>query len=192
MKKKVRMRISKSLKICCGVTVFLIVSVAVTILVLWLAVLKPKQPKITTQELTLKHLNLEIDPLHLDVTLGLLLTIHNPNHASYTYENSTANVTYRGSPAAEAPLQHDTIPARGDHDISTDVVLNVDSLVTNPGFPGDLGAGCLNFTSSTTLHGKAKVLNLFKIKATTYSTCHISVYIFQNNASSVCDSRFKY
>lgn len=154
--------------------------------------LKPKQPKITTQELTLKHLNLEFDPLQLNVTLGLLLTIHNPNHASYTYQNATANVTYRGSPAAQAPIQQDTIPARGDHDISPDVVLDVGSLVTNPGFPADLLAGCLNFTSSTTLHGRAKVLNLFKIKATTYSTCHISVYILTNNASSVCHSRFQY
>ncbi|XP_057764873.1 uncharacterized protein LOC130985770 [Salvia miltiorrhiza] len=184
------MRIPKSLKICGGVTALVIVSLFVIVLVLWLTVLKPKQPKITMQQATLKHLHFY--DLQINVTLGLLLTVKNPNHASFRYENTTAYISYRGSPVAEAPIEADTIPARRDHDISTDLVVDADRLVANSGFLGDVLAGCLNFTSSTTLHGRAKVLNLFKITATTYSTCDISVYIFYGNATSVCNSKFKY
>ncbi|KAH6773799.1 COBRA-like protein 10 precursor [Perilla frutescens var. frutescens] len=166
--------------------------VLVVSLSLWFTILKPRQPKLLTQQLSLKNVNLLLGPLQLNVTLGLLLTVENPNRASYKYDNTTAFITYRGSPAAEAPIQQDTIPSRGNHNITTDVLLHVDALVTNPSFLADFLAGCLNFTSSTTLHGKAKVLNFFKIKATTYSTCDISVYIFTQNSTSVCKSQFKY
>lgn len=108
------------------------------------------------------------------------------------YDNTTAYITYRGTPAAEAPIEEGTIPARGECDISTDVLVIVDKLVSNADFPADYAMGCLNFTSSATFHGKAKVLNFLKIKATTYSTCDISVYVQFQNASSVCSSKVKY
>ncbi|KAL1537362.1 hypothetical protein AAHA92_29886 [Salvia divinorum] len=185
------MRIPKSLKICGIITAVVIVTLIVTVLVLWLAVLKPKNPKITLQQVTLEHISLGSD-FQINVTLGMLLTVKNPNHASFRYENTTAFVSYRGSPVAEAPIQEDTIPARGSRDISTDLFVDADSLVANAGFGEDVAARRLNFTSSTTLHGRAEVLNLFKMTATTYTTCVISVYIDTQNATSVCNSKFKY
>lgn len=186
------MRISKAWKICIGVTLSLIIIIVVAVVVLWFTLLKPKQPKITTNDVTLTHVNLVLLPPHVDVTLRLSLTVDNPNRASFAYENTTAYISYRGAPAAQAPLVQDTIPARGDRNITTDLTLNMDSLVSNPDFQKDFDAGCFNFTSSTTLSGKAKVLNLFRKKVTTYSTCQISVYIFSQNATSLCSSKYKY
>ncbi|KAG6392309.1 hypothetical protein SASPL_146525 [Salvia splendens] len=154
-------------------------------------VLKPKNPKITMQQATLKHISFGSD-FQINVTLGMLVTVNNPNHASFRYENSTAFVSYRGAPVAEAPIQEDAIPARGSHDISTDLFVDGDRVVANPGFMEDLAARRFNFTSSTTLHGRAKVLNLFKITATTNSTCVISVDVDAQNATSLCNSKFNY
>ncbi|XP_042028479.1 uncharacterized protein LOC121775466 [Salvia splendens] len=185
------MRIPRSLKICGIVTIVVIVSFIVTVLILWFALLKPKNPKITMQQVTLKHLSFGFD-FEINVTLGMLVTVNNPNHASFRYENTTAFVSYRGSPVAEAPVQEDTIPARRSHDIRTDLFVDGDRVVANPGFMEDLAARRFNFTSSTTLHGRAKVLNLFKITATTYSTCVVYVDVDAQNATSVCNSKFKY
>lgn len=185
------MKISKPWRICIAVTLILIILIIVTLVVVYFTLLKPKQPKITTNQATLKHINFAVLPLHLDVTIGLFLTIENPNRASFAYENTTAFIAYRGTPAAQAPIGSDVIPARGDRNITADVTMNVDSLVSNDNFLADLDAGCFNFTSETMLRGEAKVLNLFKVKGTTHSTCQVSVYIFFQNATSVCTSKFK-
>lgn len=172
-------------------TAFVIVCILVVVLVLWFAVLKPKQPKVSAQQVTLIHLYADTAG-QLNVTLGLLVRVDNPNHASYRYENTTAYISYRSSPVAEAPIEHDAIPARGDLNISSDMVLDAHRLLATAGFDEDFAAGCFNFSSSTTLHGRAKVLNLFKLTATTNSTCHISVYIASSSAIFVCDTKFKY
>ncbi|KAK4439313.1 hypothetical protein Salat_0266200 [Sesamum alatum] len=183
---------SRALKICCFATATLIATLLAAILIIYFTMLKPKQPKITTQQVTLKSFSGLLNPLHLNVTLGIVVTVDNPNYGSFKYDNTTAFISYRGTHAAEASIEEDTIPARGKHDISTDVLVIVDNLVTNYYFPEDYASGCLNFTSLTTLHGQAKVLNFLKIKATTYSTCDISVYVLTQNASSVCRSKLLY
>ncbi|XAR53772.1 hypothetical protein NMG60_11022453 [Bertholletia excelsa] len=176
----------RTLKICCIVFAILLVTLLVAGIVVYFALLRPKQPKITVQDVTLKHIKL------LNVTLGISLTIDNPNYGSFAYENSTAFVTYREELVARAPIEEDTVPARGKLGISTTVVVTGDKLINNPYFGADFRTGCLNFTSSTTLHGKAKVLKLFKIKATFYSSCNISVFVLTLNATFVCRSKVKF
>lgn len=100
-------------------------------------------------------------------------------------------MTYRGDPAAEALIEADTIPARADHDLNTTVLIDSDGFSKNPNFLGDLLSGCLNFTSSTALHGKVTVWKILKLKARTVSTCDISVFTKFQNASSVCKSKIK-
>lgn len=170
----------------------IIVTLFVVILTLSLTIFKPKQPKITTQQVTLDDFNLLFNPFSLNVTLGLVVTVDNRNYGSFKYDNTTAYVTYHDTAAAEAPIEEDTIPARAKHDVSTEVVVNVNSLVFNPNFAADFAAGCLNFTSTSTFHGKAKVLRFLKIKTSVYSTCDISVYTKTQNSSSVCTSKLKY
>ncbi|KAL0353235.1 UNVERIFIED_CONTAM: hypothetical protein Sangu_0904800 [Sesamum angustifolium] len=181
---------TRALKICCFATAIVIATLLAAILIIYLTMLKPKQPKITTQEVTLKVFNGMLNPLHLKCHTRHK-TVDNPNYGSFKYDNTTAYVTYHGTPAAEAEIEEDTIPARGKHDVSTNVLVNVDNL-TNYYFQEDFASGCLNFTSSMTLHGLAKVLNFLKIKATAYSTCDISVYVLTQNASSVCRSKLIY
>ncbi|KAJ8545993.1 hypothetical protein K7X08_018576 [Anisodus acutangulus] len=125
----------------------------------------------------------------IDIAVGNCL---DRNYGSFTYDNSIAYVTYRGDPAAEAPIEADTIPARADHDLSTTVLVDSDGFSKNPNFLGDAFSGCLNFTSSTTLHGKVTVWKVLKHKATTISTCDISVFTKFLNATSVCKSKIKF
>ncbi|KAL9146613.1 hypothetical protein ABFS82_13G122100 [Erythranthe guttata] len=182
----------RSVKICCIVTLIVVVTVFAVILTLALTILKPKQPKITTEQVNLENFNIIFNPFSLNFTLGLVVNVNNPNYGSFQYDNTTAYVTYRDTPAAEAPIEEDTIPARGELDVSTTVLVVVNNLISNPGFPADILAGCLNFTSLTTFHGEAKVLRLLKIKATVHSTCYISVYLQSQTSSFVCASELKY
>ena len=56
-------------------------------------------------------------PFLLNVTMGITVTINNPNYGSFKYGNSTMSVTYHRDLVAEAPIEVDKIPARGKHDI---------------------------------------------------------------------------
>ncbi|KAK2968135.1 hypothetical protein RJ640_001157 [Escallonia rubra] len=160
--------------------------------VLFLTILKPKQPRITTPAVYLEYIKWEPFPFHLNVTLGIIVTIDNRNYGSYKYENSTAYLSYHGNVTGEAPIGEDTIPARGKHNISTNVVIQGEKIVENPNFVIDFATGSLNLTSSTTLHGKATVLKLFKTKATSHCTCNISVLVEAQNVTSVCSSKVKF
>ncbi|KAF3613840.1 hypothetical protein BC332_05676 [Capsicum chinense] len=186
-------RTKKALKIGCGFTVILLLTILIVAITLYFTILKPKDPKVTTQSVTLESIRFEPFPaFHLNVTIGLILAIHNRNYGSFKYDSSIANVTYRGDPAAEALIIADTIPARADHDLNTTVLIDLDGFSKNPNFLGDLFSGCLNFTSSTILHGKVTVWKVMKLKATTVSTCDISVFTKFQNATSVCKSKIKF
>ncbi|XP_071687896.1 uncharacterized protein [Rutidosis leptorrhynchoides] len=176
----------KPLIICCAVTLGLVLIISITSITLYFTLFKPKQPKITTQSVTLDSFSSDVfDITNTNVTLGVTITVNNPNYGGFKYENSTSYVTYHGDFVAEAPVMEDTIPARGVHDVSTTVLVVGKSLLTNPSFLGDLGSNTLNFTAITGLKGKAIVFKYFKKKATTMTTCDISVHIIGKNSTSV-------
>ncbi|XP_021295156.1 uncharacterized protein LOC110424790 [Herrania umbratica] len=179
-------------KICCGVTAILFIIVAVVFVILTFTLFKPKDPKITPQSVTLESIDLVVFPvIKGNVSLGLVVTVDNPNYGGFKYMNSTAYVNYRGNLVAEAPIESDSIPARAKHNISTTVIVFADKLATDPNFPTDFLSGVLNFTSSTILHGKVRVLNLLKLKASSSSGCNISILVQTESVDSVCKSKIR-
>lgn len=162
------------------------------LVVLFFTVLKPKEPKIVSQPVTMAGFKLEVFPaVELNITLGILVMVDNRNYGSFKYQNTTAYISYRGEVVAEAPIADGTIPARGKHNISTTVNLIPDKLVKNPYFLADaVGTGILNFTSTTTLHGKVSLFKLFKMKGTSYCTCDISIFVIPKTVDSVCKAKF--
>ncbi|KAG6638970.1 uncharacterized protein LOC122278380 [Carya illinoinensis] len=167
-------------------------TVLVVAVVLFFTVLKPKDPKIIAQPISLEKLKLQVLPVFgLNLTLGILVTVDNRNYGSFKHDASTAHVSYRGNVVAETPIEADTIPARRKQNISTSVEITADKLLTNLDFWVDFAIGILNFTSGTTLHGKASLFKLFKTKVSSYTTCHISILIQTKRVDSVCKSRVK-
>ncbi|CAI9087802.1 OLC1v1021975C1 [Oldenlandia corymbosa var. corymbosa] len=187
-------RIPRGVKICCAITTILVIIIVVVAVVLFVTVLKPKKPNLTTKSVTLDNIRLEVLPIfRLNVTLGIVVTVDNHrNYGSFKYDNSTVFVYYRKIQAAQAPVQADTIPARARHDVSATVTVVGDNLFPDPSFWVDLNSGVLNFTSSVSLHGKATAWKILKVKLTTFTTCNISVFIATQNASSFCQSKLMY
>ncbi|CAL5207302.1 unnamed protein product [Lathyrus oleraceus] len=185
------LKCSKGLKICCAVTSIFLIVVLVILLVLFLTDFKRKDPTITLQSVKFGRFFFDVSPIiDLNASLAILVTVDNPNHGSFTYQNSTAYLNYRGRLLAEAPLLEDTIPALKSHNITT--LLNVYVDVTQvPDLLGDYLSGIINFTSSTTLVGKIKILKFIKFKATSYSTCEILVYTRNQTVDSTCNTQLK-
>lgn len=183
---------SRGLKICCGITAILIILLLVSLLILFLTVFKPKDPIIILQPVKLHRFDLTVFPvIELNVSLFIVATVKNRNHGSFTYQNSTAIVNYRGQKVAEAPILGDTVPDRGELNVSMNMNVFADKLVQDNHFGDDFLNGVVNLTSETTLRGKVMILSLFKVKATSFSTCSISVFIRDRIANSTCKSTIK-
>ncbi|KAF7811139.1 late embryogenesis abundant protein [Senna tora] len=99
----------------------------------------------------------------LNVSLGVVATVKNPNYGSFSYGDSTTSVFYRGNEVAEGPIHGDTIPSHGEVNVSTTLDVTADKFAKDPNFFNDVKSGVVNLTSSTTLHGKVKILSLFKL-----------------------------
>lgn len=182
----------RGLKICIGFTAIFFIMILVVFVVLFITILKPKEPKIVTQPVSLENVELQVSPvIRLNVSLGILIIVSNPNYGSFAYQETTSHVKYHGNVVAEAEIEDGTIPAHRKHNISTIANIFADKLISDGNFLGDYINGVLNFTASTTLHGKVNLLKFFKMKATSYSTCEISVFVQSKTIDSHCKSRVK-
>ncbi|KAI4371128.1 hypothetical protein MLD38_019395 [Melastoma candidum] len=183
----------KFFKFCCITTFVLLLIVAATFVAIYFTILKPKNPEMVMQPVELEGFSLtSILPPILHVKLGVTVTVDNHNYGSFKYENGTTYIKYRETVVAEALIEGDTLPARAKHNISTTVNLSADKLVLNRDFLMDYNSGWLNVTSTTMLHGRVKVLKLFKMKATTYSNCDTSIDLKNQTSVSFCNHKIKY
>ncbi|XP_030462351.1 uncharacterized protein LOC115682306 [Syzygium oleosum] len=183
----------RGLKICCFTSAVFLAILTIIIVTLSLTIFKPKQPQITAHPIGLKNIRFNVTTTNvtLDVTLSMLVTIDNPNYGGFEYKSTTGYVNYHGSTVAEVPIEHNKIPARAKVNITTSTDLIADKLVLNPSLWEDVASGCLNFTSTATLHGKVSMAKIFNFHATAYSTCYILFHIQSQTVDSKCKSRIK-
>lgn len=178
-------------KICCGVVTLLILILLVVLIALFMTILKPKQPKIQAQDAILQGIAFKPLPaFKLNVSLALVVTIKNPNYGSFEYKNGTATIYYHEEEVAAVQIEDGEIPARDTQDIRNSVIVIADKLILNNYFLFDFLTGCFNFTSSSTIHGKASLFKIMKTHATAVTDCNILVCL--NNATdSSCHSKMK-
>lgn len=182
----------KRLKICCGVALILLIVFVVISLILYFAMLKPKEPHVTPHPASLENIQLRIFPkFRLNVTLGMVITIRNPNYGSFKYKNTKAYISYRGTIIAEVPIEPEVVPARGELNIRTYASVTADKLVLNHHFLRDLVTGRFDLTSSATLQGTVSVLKVFKLRAEVFSTCDISIVVLTQGLESKCESKIR-
>ncbi|KAL5865150.1 hypothetical protein ACOSQ3_002664 [Xanthoceras sorbifolium] len=182
----------RGLKICCVVSAIVLVALIIVVTTLSLTIFKPKRPEITAHPIGLQNVNFTLFPtVSVNATLDMVITIGNRNYGSFKFENSTAYMEFHGETVAEIPIEAGLVPARGKLNFTTSAEVMGDKLVENSFFLGDVGTGWLNFTSTATLHGKVRLLKIFKLHATAFSSCDISVWIATQNVESKCTSELK-
>ncbi|KAK6918889.1 Late embryogenesis abundant protein, LEA_2 subgroup [Dillenia turbinata] len=179
----------RCLKVCCGVTLLIVLTLVLVSVILAFTVFKIRDPIITVNSLGDPEIGL--GPEGLNVTLNLLVTVENRNYGSFKFVDSISYVDYHGDIVAHLPLKGGVVPARGKHFITTTAEVFSDRLLNNPHFLRDFAAGNLNMTSSATLPGKATILT-FKVDAKAISSCDISIFILPSNVVSKCWSKLKF
>eukprot|EP00249_Psilotum_nudum_P027717 c35740_g1_i1 orf=3-455(-) len=98
----------KYTSICCGFCLAFLVTLVIVVIILLFTVLKAKKPVVTVKNVVLDGFDFSLPTptltAKLNLTLKLELLVKNPNHASFTYTNSTAFVYFNDSEIAEAAI----------------------------------------------------------------------------------------
>nr|GMC72891.1 Late embryogenesis abundant protein, LEA-14 [Ipomoea batatas]GME21608.1 Late embryogenesis abundant protein, LEA-14 [Ipomoea batatas] len=183
----------KSLKICCCSLLLIIVVLVIVFVSLFFTVFKPKDPILTPYPTKLQNVHFRFDPSpSITATLNLIINVKNPNRGDFEYKDATASLDYRGISVAGIPVQHGTVPGRGEINVTTYANVTGDKIAGNPSFLEDMAAGSVMFTSSAALPGKVKVVRTLKIHATVLMTCDVCVFTNQSYyVQSTCNARIK-
>lgn len=126
-----------------------------------------------------------------NVSLGMLITIENPNYENFEYPNATGYVKFLDTVVGQVPIVGELVPPRSQINVNTSANFMVAKLINDPNFLSDFLSGIVNFTSTASLPGKAHMLKIIKFKATVYSSCDISLNITSRNVDSKCISKIK-
>ncbi|OMO72315.1 Late embryogenesis abundant protein, LEA-14 [Corchorus olitorius] len=184
----------RGFQICCGVTVILLIILAIVFTILAFTVFKPKEPEITVYPQGLENITFGFEGFlnaTANATIAMIVGINNRNYGSFKFKNTTGFINYRGDVVADVPIQQSFVPARGKVNISTYANFMVDRLISNTTFWADVLAGSVNFTSEATVRGKATVFKILKLHASVPSTCDISIFIKSQSIETSCKTKLK-
>jgi hypothetical protein len=185
----------RRLKICCAVTVVLLVIIAVVAVSLAFTIFKAKDPIITLHPEGLQNItsgfSMSMNST-ANYTFSTVISFENPNYGSFLFKNTTAYVNYHGDLVGEAPIGGRHVPARVKLNLTTSVSIVPRRLVNNSLFLGDLAAERFNLTTTAALPGKVSLLKIFKLHATVYNRCNISIFVHsQSTVESICETKIK-
>lgn len=162
--------------ICVITTAAVLLLLAVTIVVLFLTVLRVRDPSTRLVSAQLAGFAPSLTPpLQFNVTLLLTVAVHNPNPASFSFESGHAQLWYRGVLVGDADVEPGRVPSRGDGTMQMVMTVLSDSFTpdTMTELIKDLEAGAVPFDADARIPGKVGLLGFIKLHAVAYSKCHV-------------------
>ncbi|PUZ38243.1 hypothetical protein GQ55_9G180900 [Panicum hallii var. hallii] len=163
---------------CCCVCLLVSLGAAallgVTLLVLFLTVLRVRDP--TTRLVSSRVIGFAPGPdLQFNLTMLLTVDVHNPNRASFSYESGSADLWYRGVRVGVAGVDPGRIPSRGDGTMELEMTVLSGSFGAELAqLVRDMEAGAVPLDASARVPGKVGLLGgVLKLRAVAYSDCHV-------------------
>ncbi|KAM0895416.1 hypothetical protein ACQ4PT_023830 [Festuca glaucescens] len=163
-------------------TLAALLALAVVLLVLFLTVLRVRDPtiRLVSTELTGVAPLFALLPapsLRLNVTLILTVSVHNPNPASFAYgEGGHADLSYRGAHVGDAQISPGAVPSRGDAEARLALTLQADRFLAAGDarqLAEDVEGGALPLDAVTRVPGTVVLFGLFRRRAVAYSECSL-------------------
>jgi hypothetical protein len=157
--------------VCLLATLAVLLALSTTLLVLFLTVLKVRNPTTRLVSMALAgvapHLTfLPAVSLQLNVTLMLTVAVHNPNPASFAYSaGGHTDLTYRGAHVGGAEIDPGVVPSRGDGEVRLALTLQADRFGADLArLVADVESGEVAMEASTRIPGRVTVLGVFRME----------------------------
>ncbi|KAJ8632929.1 hypothetical protein MRB53_026265 [Persea americana] len=114
--------------------------------------------------------------IQLNLSLDLLVLVHNPNRAAFHHRPGKSLVLCRGKQVGEADVFPGRIRARGSERIPCRVTIEAEKFVSELGqLIGDVLSGEVGFDTTTRIPEKVTILGLFKRHPAGIAECHVVV-----------------
>ncbi|KAM0994632.1 hypothetical protein FF1_010158 [Malus domestica] len=165
--------------VCLAATAVVFVA-TIVLVILCLTVFKAKNPTTTVNSAVLKDLDVSLNiprvSVDVNLTLGVDLSVKNPNKVGFKYKNSTASLNYRGTQVGEAQIGSGKISADQTKPMNVTLTIMADRLLGKSSeLFSDVRAGTLPLNTFTKISGKVIVLGIFKIHVVSTSSCDFSI-----------------
>ncbi|KAM3365651.1 hypothetical protein ACQJBY_015385 [Aegilops geniculata] len=187
----------KPVVICCSVLLALILVLTIVFVALYFTVFRPRPPHVvaTVVSTTFTQFDVTSFPPKVNMSLGVDVTVKNPNYAAFRYGDVVTELTYYGSPVGQSVVLAGEVGARTTQTVGGTVVMQADKVVFTPQFVQELASKLLDlpdfmlpFQTRTTVAGKAVVLGTLKMRASSAVTCSITTYPLKQETISDCTS----
>ncbi|XXG76857.1 hypothetical protein AAC387_Pa08g1130 [Persea americana] len=160
---------------CCVVAsaTFLLVTIV-------LILFKPKVPTPTLLSANISGVSPRVSfpavRIQLNLSLDLLVLVHNPNRAAFRHRPGKSLVLCRGKQVGKADVFPGRIRARGSERIPCRVTIEAEKFVSELGqLIGDVLSGEVGFDTTTRIPEKVTILGLFKRHPVGIAECHVVV-----------------
>lgn len=165
-------------KIACVACTVILIIIIIILIVLYVAVFRPKDPRVqvpTMQLLSLYPVGYPLAITSANLTLNLQVSIYNPNRATFIVQDGgIACLYYYGVQVGFTPIPTGSIPAESFSTISVPLTVQGAPL-QGSNLVADVADGILQVSTSVTIVGKVTTLNLFTHHADVVSKCNINV-----------------
>ncbi|KAL3715325.1 hypothetical protein ACJRO7_007108 [Eucalyptus globulus] len=155
---------------------------SVVALVLSLTLLKPRDPTISVASATLSGISPQVTSfpvlkIELNVTLNIILLVHNRNHFSFRHGPGKSIILYRGGQVGEAELLPGEIPARKSAEMPCRLMLEVDKVMAEDvaSLVRDVLGGEVVVKSRTSIPGRVRLWKVLRRHVVATSECQYTI-----------------
>ncbi|KAJ3670412.1 hypothetical protein LUZ60_010736 [Juncus effusus] len=187
----------KKKKGSCLCTCFIIIIVIIFLIIAAVLfgkfyLLKQRDLQIDSQDAYLVNLTYSIIPLSINLVVGMQLSIKNPNYAGFVYQNTDATVYYHGIQVGLATVPGSNIKARSTQTVNSTVYVDAGKMLASSYLLQEFLAGQLLISTTMKMTGKIIALKIFKLKATVYSSCDMTIQLATFQSVADCNSRINF
>ncbi|KAA8539974.1 hypothetical protein F0562_026666 [Nyssa sinensis] len=142
-----------------------------------LLVMRIRDPKVRFREVTVENLTVNSSSSSPSFTMSLnaLVTVKNTNFGHFKFDNSTATISYRGTPVGETVITKARARARSTKKLNITVTVQSDKVSSDSQLGADISARKLTLTSQATLSGKIHLFKVIKKKKSAQMNCTMDV-----------------
>lgn len=166
-------------KKACLVVTGVVIAIVLLIVILALTVFKAKHPVNTVDSVTLKDMDMNLDILRLkvdlNVTLGVDISVKNPNKVGFKYSDSNAQLNYRGQQVGEVPISAGEITAGETKGLNLTLTIMADRFLSNSQVYSDVTSGTLPLNTFLKISGKVNILGFIKVHVVSSTSCDFAV-----------------
>ncbi|KAK9292497.1 hypothetical protein L1049_020470 [Liquidambar formosana] len=144
----------------------------IIILVFVLTVMKIRNPKVRFGGVTVESLSSNSSSPSFSMKLNAQVTVKNTNFGHFKFDNSTATISYKGTPVGSATIMKARARARSTKKLNITVEVTSSKV---PSSSSDLDSGILSLSSHAKLSGKIILFKVIKKKKSADMNCTMNV-----------------